>query len=428
MKTKYTQEMINFIDASPTAYHVIANGAKMLDKDGFSEYSEKDSWKLWPGMKGYVIRNSSAMIAFALPRGKVRGFRIYSAHSDSPCFRLKENPEVMGEGEAKRLNVEKYGGMILSTWLDRPLSVAGRVFSDTGKGIKETLVNIDKDLCIIPNLAIHMNPDLNKGYEYKPQTDMLPIVALGDKKGLMDAVIKTGKIKGEVLGSDLFLYVHEKGTRAGLDDELVLSPRLDDQACVFGGLKALTSIDTGAEGYEASEYINICAIFDNEEVGSGTRQGAESTFLEDTLVRISEALSLSRTDYLKLLADSFAISADNAHAVHPAGAGKADMVNKPVLNGGVVLKFSGSQSYATDGFSAGFLRKIAKAAGVKLQNYANNSDIRGGSTLGNISTSQVSVPTADIGLAQLAMHSAVETMGASDIDSLVTLINTFYEG
>lgn len=429
MKTKYAQKMIKFIDASPTAFHVIYNGKKMLEKDGYSEFLEKDSWKIWPGIKGFVTRNSSAMIAFAIPKGKIKGFRIYAAHSDSPCLRLKENPEMSEEFGLKRLNVEKYGGMILSTWLDRPLSVAGRLFSDEGNGIKETLVNLDRDICVIPNLAIHMNPDINKGYEYNVQTDMLPIFSSGTgSKKLMEELAKVGKVKGKILGSDLFLYAREKGTGVGLDNEFVLCPRLDDQACVFSGLQALTSIDTGAENYRESEYVNVLAVFDNEEVGSTTRQGAQSTFLEDTLFRISEALSLSRTDYLRALSESFVISADNAHGVHPAGAGKADIINRPVLNGGVVLKFSGSLAYATDGFSAAFMRKLAGKAGVNLQDFANNSSIRGGSTLGNLSTTQVSVPTADIGLAQLAMHSSVETMGAADIDSLVALIQTYYEG
>ncbi len=431
MKTIHTKEMLKFIDNSPSAFHCAANVAKKLEKAGFVELKETENWPLRIVKKGYVVRNDSSVIAFSIPEvGEARGFRIYSAHSDSPAFRLKEDCEMSPECGFVRINTEGYGGMIMSTWFDRPLSVAGRVAYCENGAIRTKLVNIDRDLLVIPSIAIHMNPEANKGVELKPQSDLLPIYSQSTGKTKLSSMIakEANLNEEEILASDLFLYTRQKGTIFGAEKEFVLSPRIDDQACVFAGLEAITSIDTGNENYNPSSYINVFCVFDNEEVGSSTKQGADSTMLEDTLFRIAEELSYSRTDYLKLLADSMSLSADNGHAAHPANPGKADPVNKPSLNKGVVLKFNGSQRYATDAVSAGFVRALAKRSGVKLQNYANNSNVRGGSTLGNISTAHVSVPTADIGLPQLAMHSACETAGARDIDDLVKLAEEFFKG
>lgn len=430
MKNVYAKKMLKFIEESPSAFHCVNNVAKALEEDGYSEFSEKEPWRLSRARKGYVIRNGSSLIAFSIPVKDFKGFRIYSAHSDSPSFRVKENPEMGPELGYVRLNTEKYGGMILSTWFDRPLSVAGRVVYEQDGELKSKLVNVDKDLLVIPSVAIHMNSEANKGYEFKPQNDMLPLFSGKSSKTKLSTCVskEAGISEEEILASDLFLYTRQKGTFFGAEKEFVLSPRLDDQACVYGGLQGLLNIDTGAEDFESSEYINVFCVFDNEEVGSGTKQGADSTFLEDVLYRISESLSLSRTDYLRLLADSYMISADNAHAGHPAMVQKTDPVNRPEMNAGVVLKFNGSQKYATDAISAAFVRNLAKKNGVLLQNYANNSNIAGGSTLGNISTSHVSVPTADIGLPQLAMHSACETAGVQDIDELVKLAEALFRG
>ena len=414
-------ELLKFIDNNPTAFHVIASVKDVLLKEGFTEFAENADWKVKNAGTGFVTRNSSSLIAFSLPKGKtIKGFRIFAAHTDSPSFRLKENPELSFD-EYIRLNVEKYGGMIVSSWLDRPLSLAGRVLYKENGGIGEKLVNIDRDLLVIPNVAIHMNSDINKGYQYEIQKDIPPLFSQGKKGGFAKLIAKeTGLAGSDILASDLFLYPRQKGFVFGASKEFAASPRLDDQACVFAGLKGFTGSDKG-------NYVKILALFDNEEVGSGTKQGADSTFLEDTLCRICDALGLGRTDYLKALADSFALSADNAHGVHPSMSSKADPVNRPVLNKGVVLKFNGNQKYATDAGSAAFVRLIASEAGVKLQDYANNSDIPGGSTLGNISTAHVSIRTADIGLAQLSMHSACETMGSRDIDDMIRLAVAFYE-
>lgn len=416
------KKMMSFIDASPTAFHAIENVAKMLDDNDYARFDEKNAWKLSKTRRGYVVRNSSSLIAFAIPTGKILGFRVFAAHSDSPAYRIKENAEVPFGDRYVRLNTERYGGMIQNSWLDRPLSIAGRViYEDSEGGLAEALINIDKDLCVIPNVAVHMNPDVNKGYEYKAQNDMLPLLCEGKPGCFDDMIAKATKVsKDKILGRDLFVYARQKGTLIGPKKEFVLSPRLDDLACVYAGATAFIDSEYG-------NYIQVLAVFDNEEVGSLTKQGADSTFLEDVLYRIAEDLSYSRTDYLRLLADSFIISADNAHGIHPAMPGKADLTNRPYLNGGVVLKFNGNQRYATDAYSAAFMRQLAKKCAVDLQDYANNSDIPGGSTLGNISTGHVSVPTADIGLAQLSMHSAVETMGAGDEAKLVRLAKAFYE-
>ncbi len=417
-------ELVKFINESPTAFHCVDTVKLKLGKEGYTELPEASSWELKPGKSYYTVRNSSSLIAFSIPEeNPFAGFHVFSAHSDSPCFRIKENPEMVFEGNLVRLNVEKYGGMILSSWLDRPLSIAGRVVFQNGERLKEKLINIDRDLCVIPNVAPHMDPEINSGKKYSAQNDMLPLFGDFSSAGKFDDLIaqEAGVQADDILGKDLFLYAREKGTFVGRDKELLLSPRLDDQACVFAGLRGLTNS-------KASRYVKVLAVFDNEEVGSGTKQGADSSFLEDVLVRICEAFSLSGSEYIRLISESFNISADNAHAVHPAMPSKADPTSRPYINRGVVLKFSGNQKYTTDAYSAAYIRKLAKDAGIILQNYSNNSDVAGGSTLGNISTSHVSMKTADIGLGQLAMHSSVETMGTKDYTDMVRLVEKYFEG
>ncbi len=436
---KCAKEMLEFIEKSPSCFHAVANVKKLLEEQDFTELKERQDWTLEAGKGYYVTRNDSSMIAFRLPGSealesntadsvrageKVEGFHMVAAHSDSPSFKIKESPESTVEGHYVRLNTEKYGGMILSTWLDRALSVAGRVAVQEKDCIVTKLVNIDKDLLVIPNVAIHMNRDMNRGVEYNPQVDMLPLFAdcgSGEKKSsLMKRVAKAAGVKQEeILGHDLYLYTREKGRILGENGEFVLSPRLDDLQCVFAAAKAFSKSIP-------EHYINVCAVFDNEEVGSGTKQGADSTFLEDTLFRISEALGADRSRYLQWIAGSFLISADNAHAVHPNHPEKADPTNRPYLNGGIVIKYHGSQKYATDALSAARMKALCRQAGVPFQSYANRSDIPGGSTLGNISTAHVSVSSVDIGLPQLAMHSAVETAGMKDTGYAVETFRVFY--
>lgn len=422
MKKKSLQNLFTFIDESPTSFHAVANLEKLLDARGFLKLSESKRWKLEVGGEYYVNRNGSSLIAFTIPKEKPSGFHMAAAHSDSPCFKIKESPEIAANDCYLKLNVEKYGGMILSTWLDRPLSIAGRIIVKDGEDLRSCLVNLDRDTAIIPNLAIHMNRDMNKGVEYNPQTDMQPIIGEASCKGqfLKQIAKEAGVKEKEILGSDLYLYNRDKCRLIGADDAFIAGPRLDDLECAYAGMAALA--DRMSENY-----INLCAVFDNEEVGSGTKQGAGSTFLRDVLERISGALDIDGEKYRCLLADSFLISADNAHALHPNNPGKADETNRPVVNGGIVIKYHGSQKYATDAYSAAVMKDLCNRSGVPFQSYANRADIIGGSTLGNIAMSQVSVNTVDIGLPQLAMHSALETAGAKDIDYLIEALRTFYE-
>lgn len=416
------KELIKRLNSSPTAFHCVKTVEEGLLKNGFTGIKESEDFNVKSGGKYYVKRNGSSIIAFELPSGLPEGFQIFSAHSDSPSFRIKENTEMVFENNLVRLNVEKYGGMIMPSWFDRPLSVAGRVVVREGNELKEKLVNIDRDLCVIPNVAIHMNRDINSGKDYSAQTDMLPLFGDFTSKDNFDKMIakEAGVDKARVLGRDLFLYTRQEATLIGAKKEFVLSPRLDDQACVFAGLKGL--LEAGESGK-----VKMLAVFDNEEVGSGTKQGADSTFLEDTLVRISEALSLSKAEYCKLVSKSFNVSADNAHAVHPALPSKADPTSRPYMNKGIVLKYSGNQKYATDALSAAYFKMICEDKNIPVQVYSNNSDVPGGSTLGNISTAHVSVKTVDIGIPQLAMHSAVETMGVKDYDYMVKFATCYFE-
>ena len=453
-------EMMEFIEKSPTCFHAVANVKTKLAAAGFVELKETEKWSISHGKGYYVTRNDSSVIAFQMPecvenQGKrhesfttvsenvVKGFHIVASHSDSPSFKLKESPEIQVEESYVKLNTEKYGGMILSTWMDRALSVAGRiVVKNQENQLVTKLVNIEKDLCVIPNLAIHMNRDMNKGVEYNPQVDMLPLMAgvmecddfSDDSSGSQQTAEEKNSAKNilaemtaqcagvnaeHIFGQDLFLYVREKGKLLGANGEFVFSPRLDDLQCVYASLKAFTE-------NISENYINVCAVFDNEEVGSGTRQGADSTFLSDVLLRISEAMGQTAGEYRQMLAGSFLISADNAHAVHPNHPEKADPTNRPYLNKGIVIKYHGSQKYTTDAATGAKIKQLCEKAGVPSQTYANRSDIVGGSTLGNISTAQVSVASADIGFPQLAMHSAVETAGSRDTEYGIQMFKEFY--
>lgn len=418
------RKMLMFIDASPSCYHAVENVENILKDKGYFPLDEREEWELMPGGKYYVNKNGSSVIAFYIPEGEIKGFHMIASHSDSPGFKIKEIPEIAIEEQYVKLNVEPYGGMIMSTWLDRPLSAAGRVVvSEEGGTLSSRTVAVDEDLLIIPNMAIHMNRDINKGTEYNAQTDMLPLYGgIGSKESFMDRIAEAAGVdRKRILSSDLFLYNREKGKILGAEGEYVCAPRLDDLECVYASLQAMLQA-------EPKEYMNLMVVFDNEEVGSMTRQGAASTFLQDTLKRICESLSLSQSDYFRLIADSFMISADNAHAVHPNHPEKADPTNRPYLNGGIVIKYHGSQRYTTDAVSAAVMKDICRRAQVGFQTYANRSDITGGSTLGNISAAQVPVSTVDIGLPQLAMHSSYETAGSRDVEAMIKVMSCFYEG
>ena len=369
-ETEHVEGLLTFIRQSPSAYHVIENIKNTLLGKGFQELREADIWEIKPAKGYFVVRNDSSVIAFQMPKKESKGFHIVASHSDSPTFKVKENAQLAVEEKYIKLNVEKYGGMILSTWLDRPLSVAGRIVVKSAKGKPQVkLVNVDKDLLVIPNLAIHMNRDMNKGYEYNVQTDMLPLMALGNKVDsdnllLKEVAVAAGVEAEDILGHDLFLYVREQGRVLGANGEFVLSPKLDDLQCVYASLQAF--IET-----KPKAYVNVLAVFDNEEVGSGTAQGADSTFLQDVLSRIGEAMEWSHGDYCRRIAESYLVSADNAHAVHPNHPEKADPTNRPYLGGGIVIKYHGSQRYTTDAVSTAKMKLLCEKAKVPYQTYTN---------------------------------------------------------
>lgn len=413
MYQKTAKKLLKFIQKSPTAFQAVEEMSQRLQKEGFKELKEEKHWDLKAGGNYFVTRNHSAVIAFSIPKKPTWKFHIMVSHSDSPALKIKENPEMEVEKAYIKLNVERYGGMLLAPWFDRPLSVAGRLIVRKNGEIQEKLVAVDKDLLVIPNLAIHMNREVNDGYKYNVQKDMLPLYSDYDGKGsFMKLMAAEADVAEEdILGHDLFLYDRTPGTVWGANEEFISAPRLDDIQCAFASL----------EGFlrgERKESIAVHCVLDNEEVGSTTKQGAASTFLKDTLMRINMGLGRTQEEYLMTLADSFMVSADNAHALHPNHTDKTDPVNRPVLNGGIVIKYNANQKYCTDGVSAAIFKDICDRAEVPYQTFVNRSDMAGGSTLGNISNTQVPMKTVDIGLAQLAMHSVYETTGAKDTESL----------
>lgn len=418
----YVEGLFSFIDKSPSPFHAIEAMKEMLTEAGFIEVQENKSWELEKGSSYFVVRNDSAIIAFQLPNEEVKGFHMVASHSDSPSFKIKENAELTLDKAYTKLNVEKYGGMIMSSWFDRPLSVAGRVYVSTEQGIEKKMIHFDEDLLVIPNLAIHMNREVNNGVKYSAQTDMCPVLSTTADKTQFATLLseKAGVNAEDVLGQDLYLYTRQKGLVVGADKDMIMSPRLDDLECAYGSMQAL--IESTPD-----KFVNICAVLDNEEVGSGTRQGADSDFLYSTLKRIVYAMGGNEETYMQTVAESFLISADNAHAIHPNHPEKADPTNRPVLNGGIVIKYSGNQKYTSDAFSGSVMKKLCMDADVPYQVFYNHSDVLGGSTLGNISTAHVSVASVDIGLPQLAMHSAVETAGVKDVEYLVKVLKAFYK-
>lgn len=421
MKQYLLDGFFKFIDESASSFHTVSNVIKMLEISGFQRLKEDEDWKLECGRAYYVTRNDSSIAAFKIPDQVWSGFHIVASHSDFPCFKLKENPEMTVDEQYVKLNTEKYGGMILSTWLDRPLSVAGRVVIDGKTGLETKLVRIDRDLMIIPNVAIHMIRDMNKGMEYNPQIDMLPLLGGIESKGrLYKLIAEQLDIEAEdILGSDLYVYNRDRAKLIGAGREYVAAPRLDDLQCAYASVQGLLQA-------KAKDAVAVSMIFDNEEVGSSTRQGAGSTFLKDCLKGICGGLGKDEKEYRRMLPSSFLVSADNAHGVHPNHTEKADPTNRPYLNGGIVIKYHGSQKYTTDAYSAAYVKKICSRIDVPYQSYANRSDIAGGSTLGNISAGRVSIPSADIGLAQLSMHSACETAGVKDLEYLMEFFIAFY--
>lgn len=420
--------LLDFISESPTSYHATDNVASILKSCGWEELDEKNSWNgaLVPNQGYFAIRDGSALIAFITGDPAPMGYRVFAAHTDSPAFKLKEHPEKRGSGLV-RLNVEGYGGMISRTWLDRPLSIAGRIHLSTDSGISSHLFDWGEPVCIIPSAAIHIDKNVNSEGKLSIQENMLPLFAAddGSNDSFLSSLASKARVDEEsVIGYDLFLYPKAAPCVLGASGEFMAAPRFDDLACVCAGAFAISALpwDSGS----ANGMMPVLALFDNEEVGSRSARGADSTFLEDILSRIAECYGMGANEQCAALANSFMLSADNGHAEHPAYASKADPTNGVRLNGGIVIKHAASQSYCTSGRSAAYVKMLCKEAGIPFQIFHNNSDERGGSTLGNISLSHVSMESADIGLAQLAMHSAYETMGSQDAGYMRELASAFW--
>ena len=411
--TERIQSLCDFLNHSHSSFHAVAWLENLLKNEGYVRLWETGDWDLTPGGKYYLIRGGTAILAFRIPAETPAGFLLSAAHSDRPCFKVKENFELTGP--YTRMAVERYGGQLLFTWPDRPLSLAGRVMVETDAGLESRLVDIDRDLLLIPNVAIHMNRQVNDGYKWNPAVDMLPLLGGKETAGKLAALLEEAS-GGKILGHDLFLYVREQAKVWGVDNEFLSSAALDDLECAWGCTQGFLKADT-------TGFIPMVCIFDNEEVGSSSRQGACSTLLSDTLERICDSCGWNRK---QLLARSFMVSADNGHALHPNHPELSDATNAPTLGGGVVIKFNATLKYCTDGLSAAIFRKVCEKAGVKHQTYFNRADIAGGSTLGNLSQQKVSIPTVDIGLAQLAMHSCYETGAVADAIALEDAMTAYY--
>lgn len=417
-----TTELIDFIAHSQTAFQCVESLSARLTAEGFTHLHDGDDWTLEAGKGYFVTRNLSAIVAFRMPKTTPTAFRITASHSDSPTFALKDAYESESCGHYLRLNTERYGGMILSSWLDRPLSIAGRVVVREDDRFVARPVALDKDLVLIPNVAIHQNRAVNDGYKYNPASDMMPLFGDQTAKGKLLAEIAeaAGTAKENIVSSDLYLYCRTPGTIWGADDVFFSAPRIDNLMCAYATLRAFLA----ASPAESDGGVSVFAVFDNEETGSETKQGAGSALLRDILSRIAEE---TETDLRRLLASSFMVSADNGHAKHPNHPELSDAQNAPYMNGGVVIKANASQKYATEALSRALFSEICARAGVPVQNFANRSDVLGGSTLGSISDSRVPLLTVDIGMAQLAMHSCYETAGTLDTLYLVNACKEFYE-
>ena len=410
---KRIESLKEFLDYSVSCYHAVEKIADMLEQENYQKLYEHEDWLLVPGGKYYMVRGGSTLIAFRIPVGEPSGFILSATHSDRPGFKLKQNLEQCTA--YTKMATETYGGLLMAPWLDRPLSVAGRVMVESENGFEKKLINIDKDLALIPNLAIHMNREANNGVKINPAVDTLPLMGGKEAAGKLKEMLEK-EAGGKILGHDLYLYIRQKASIWGVEDEFISAAGLDDLECAWGctyGFLKSTPCDN----------IPIMCVFDSEEVGSKSPQGAESRILEMTLQRICNALDLNMA---RMQAQSFMVSADNAHAFHPNHPEVADAANAPVINQGVVMKFNTNLFYCTNGLSSAIFRMVADKAGVPIQHYYNRADMRGGSTLGHVSLIHVSVPTVDIGLPQLAMHSCYETAGVKDALYLADVMTAYY--
>ena len=412
--------MLDFIEKSVSPYHVTETLKTMLSNRGYTELRESEEWNLERGGCYFVSRNLSSIIAFRIPEGEPTAFMMAASHSDSPTFKIKDQTEMSSAGYV-RLNTERYGGMLCSTWLDRPISVAGKIMVKEGDRLISKTVSVERDLLMIPNVAIHMNRNANDGFAFKANVDMVPLLGDESAKGSFRKIIAdaAGVAEENIVSTDLFLVNRAKGTVWGASLEYVSAPRLDDLECAYTTM-------AGFMDAKPTDTIPLCAVLDNEEVGSTTKQGANSTFLTDVMDRIAEGLGISRSRFCRMIAASFLVSADNAHAVHPNHPEFSDPTNKVYMNRGIVIKYNANQKYTTDSVSDAIFNRICDKAGVATQRYTNRADMLGGSTLGNIANTHVSVNTVDIGLAQLAMHSSYETAGVADVESMIRAMTVFF--
>lgn len=423
MDKDISKKLLSFIEKSPTSFHANKTVKNVLLDNGFLELLESDLWDIKEGGKYFVSKNSTAIIAFEIgTRLDKYSFNMSAAHCDAPAFKVKPIAGIESDGHYQKLNVEMYGGATCATWLDRPLSVAGRVIVKINDNFETRLVNIDKDLLIIPNVAIHLDREVNNGKKFNNQIDMLPLFGTNklDKDAFDNLIASELAVEVEdIYSSELYLYPRTAGNIIGLDSEFIGSPRLDDLQCVYATL----------EGFlkgKSDRSINVFYMADNEEVGSSTKQGAASTFLIDVISRINTSLGKTQEDLYRALASSLMVSADNAHAVHPNHPELSDPKNRVYLNEGVVIKYSARQAYTTDAMSAALFIDCCKKANVPFQHYTNRSDLMGGGTLGSISARQVSINSVDIGLPQLAMHSSYELAGIKDTAYAIEALAMFY--
>lgn len=417
----YVKECAEFINAGVTAFQAVAEIKKTLIENGFEELQEGQRWNCKSHGRYFTTRNLSSIIAFSIGENTENlSFNICASHSDVCTFKIKPQCQIDKNGYIQ-LNTEGYGGMLCSTWMDRPLSIAGRAMVVENGRIKETLFDFKKPCALIPNVAIHMNRQANDGMTFNKQVDMLPMMGLGkDSFNLKKSVAESLNVEEDNISFvDAYLYNPAECLIWGENEEFISGPRLDDLEMAYATLQGFLES-------ENSQSINVYCCFDNEEVGSRTRQGAASSYLKETLKRICFALGQDEEGFYVALARSLMVSADNAHAIHPNHPEKSDALNQPKMNEGIVIKFNAAQSYTSDAFSAAYFEAICRKAQAKTQTFTNRSDAVGGGTLGNISTTQVSIPSVDIGLAQLAMHSTFETAGTKDIESCVKALRAFF--
>ena len=425
MYRKTAKKLLKFIEKSPTAFQAVTEMTKRLDKEGFEELKEEDHWKLKKGGNYYVTRNHSAIIAFSIPQKPVWKFHIMASHSDSPSLKIKENPEIEVENAYIKLNVERYGGMILSPWFDRPLSVAGRLIVRQDEKIREKMVTVDRDLLVIPNLAIHMNRDVNKGVGINNQVDLMPVLdSIPEDERTTDYFLsflarELSVEKSDIIDFELNTFCMEEPCFVGVNDTMISSPRIDNQSSCRALLDAI-------EDGNRADGINIIALFDHEEIGSNSKQGAASIMLHDMLRRILRNMDLSENEIDESIYDAMLLSVDVAHALHPNKKEKMDITNKPVMGKGFCIKQACSQSYATDAQAIAILCQLCDEKGIPYQRFVNRSDSRGGSTLGSIAGALLPVKTVDIGIPILAMHSACELMGVRDMKALSDCVTAFF--